>query len=284
MSYQSRVKTWIAGEVLYASDLNAEFDAILATLIPEPSSAVQGDILYKGSSTWDRLAAGTSGQFLKTQGASANPVWATATDGTLTTRGDLLYRGASANARLAKGTANQYLTSDGTDPQWSSLDISHDTSPTTGGGLTLGGNITVGEYAVELDYALSADGTYSGLTRAGTAGTNLSFGEVAYFASADSKWEKTDADAEATTKPDIAIVAVAGNEDAAVTLLTYGTIREDDWAWTTPGAPLFIDTATAGGLTETAPSGSGDCVRIAGYVIDANSIKFCPENAWDELA
>src|SRR6185369_334887 len=42
-------------------------------------SAAQGDILYRGSSGWARLAAGTSGQFLKTLGAGANPAWASAT-------------------------------------------------------------------------------------------------------------------------------------------------------------------------------------------------------------
>ena len=36
----------------------------------------QGDILYRDGSGLQRLAAGTSGQFLKTQGAGANPVWA----------------------------------------------------------------------------------------------------------------------------------------------------------------------------------------------------------------
>lgn len=44
-------------------------------------SAAQGDILYRGAATWTRLGAGTSGQFLKTQGAAANPVWATASGG-----------------------------------------------------------------------------------------------------------------------------------------------------------------------------------------------------------
>ena len=38
----------------------------------------QGDILYRDGSGLARLAAGTSGQFLKTQGAGANPVWASA--------------------------------------------------------------------------------------------------------------------------------------------------------------------------------------------------------------
>jgi len=35
----------------------------------------QGDILYRDGSGLQRLSAGTSGQFLKTQGASANPTW-----------------------------------------------------------------------------------------------------------------------------------------------------------------------------------------------------------------
>ena len=37
----------------------------------------QGDLLYRDGSGLQRLAAGTSGQFLKTQGAGANPVWGT---------------------------------------------------------------------------------------------------------------------------------------------------------------------------------------------------------------
>jgi hypothetical protein len=39
-------------------------------------SDAQGDILYYNGTDYARLAAGTSGQFLKTQGAGANPVWA----------------------------------------------------------------------------------------------------------------------------------------------------------------------------------------------------------------
>ena len=40
------------------------------------SSDAQGDILYYNGTDYVRLAAGTSGQFLQTQGASANPQWA----------------------------------------------------------------------------------------------------------------------------------------------------------------------------------------------------------------
>jgi hypothetical protein len=41
------------------------------------ASEAQGDILYRDAAGWTRLAPGTSGQFLQTQGAAANPQWAT---------------------------------------------------------------------------------------------------------------------------------------------------------------------------------------------------------------
>jgi hypothetical protein len=41
------------------------------------TGGAQGDVLYHNGTNWVNLGAGTSGQFLKTQGAAANPVWAT---------------------------------------------------------------------------------------------------------------------------------------------------------------------------------------------------------------
>ena len=40
------------------------------------SGGTQGDVVYYNGSDWVKLGVGTSGQFLKTQGAAANPVWA----------------------------------------------------------------------------------------------------------------------------------------------------------------------------------------------------------------
>jgi hypothetical protein len=53
-------------------------ECTLSEVLDFVGSAAQGDILYRGASTWTRLAAGTSGHFLKTQGAGANPTWAAA--------------------------------------------------------------------------------------------------------------------------------------------------------------------------------------------------------------
>lgn len=48
----------------------------LTALLDAVFGNAQGDLLYRGSSTWGVLAPGTSGDFLKTSGASANPSWA----------------------------------------------------------------------------------------------------------------------------------------------------------------------------------------------------------------
>lgn len=49
--------------------------ATLSQVLDLIGGAAQGDILYRGAAGWARLPAGTSGQFLKTQGAGANPVY-----------------------------------------------------------------------------------------------------------------------------------------------------------------------------------------------------------------
>ena len=51
------------------------------TDITSLAGLAQGDILYYNGTDWVRLGAGTSGQFLKTQGTGANPTWADAGGG-----------------------------------------------------------------------------------------------------------------------------------------------------------------------------------------------------------
>ena len=51
--------------------------AIEGNVVPSPASQANGDMLYRGASSWARLAAGTSGQVLQTNGAGAAPTWVT---------------------------------------------------------------------------------------------------------------------------------------------------------------------------------------------------------------
>lgn len=70
------------------------------TDITSISGLAQGDILYYNGTDWVRLGAGTSGQFLKTQGTGANPVWANA-GGTNT---PMFYVSKSGNQSVAGNT------------------------------------------------------------------------------------------------------------------------------------------------------------------------------------
>lgn len=56
-------------------------ECTLSEVLDFIGSAAQGDILYRGASAWARLGAGTSGHYLQTQGAGANPQWAAAGGG-----------------------------------------------------------------------------------------------------------------------------------------------------------------------------------------------------------
>lgn len=71
--------TAVTGDVITASFWNSNGRDNLQYLYDEKitsPSTVQGDVLYHSSSGWVGLAAGTSGTFLQSNGASANPAWA----------------------------------------------------------------------------------------------------------------------------------------------------------------------------------------------------------------
>jgi len=55
----------------------APIDVTGSALLDSLFSSTQGSILYRGSSNWSALGVGSNGQYLQTQGASADPQWAT---------------------------------------------------------------------------------------------------------------------------------------------------------------------------------------------------------------
>ena len=72
-------------------------------VISSAGTAAQGDVLYHNGTAWTRLAAGTSGQVLKTNGAGANPSWVTPTVGGMTLLATLA---TTSGASVPSGTLN----------------------------------------------------------------------------------------------------------------------------------------------------------------------------------
>lgn len=89
----------------------------LSELLDFVGSAAHGDILYRGSTGWARLAAGTSGQFLQTLGGGSNPQWATPSTGggvTNVADGGTGRSSATAYAPIYGGTTNTGAHQSGT--------------------------------------------------------------------------------------------------------------------------------------------------------------------------
>ena len=61
------------------------------------------------------------------------------------------------------------------------------------------------------------------------------------------------------------------------TLIDFGYLRDDTWAWTVGGQIYISVTATTGNtLTQTAPSGAGDQVVVIGVATHADRMKMYP--------
>lgn len=103
---------------------------------------------------------------------------------------------------------------------------------------------------------------------------NINAGEL-YYLDSSQNWELADADA-AGTATNMLGIAVADNTP---TFLVKGIIVNNDYGGFTTGTPLYVST-TAGDITSTAPSGTGDIVRVVGYSVNGGSrtIYFNPSN------
>ena len=126
---------------------------------------------------------------------------------------------------------------------------------------------------LELTSALTTDLTTSGKKSTETVDANSTGIGAALYMKADGDFAEADADS-ATTMPCVALATETGV--GSKTILLEGFIRNNTWAWGNIGQPVFVS-GTTGGLTQTAPAGSGDVVQVVGIAWTADSIYFKPE-------
>jgi hypothetical protein len=234
----SRVKTWTT-ETLTDSDLNAEFDNILNNLTPAGID--------------DESASDAAAR------ATTDPYPAAAISKATSLQGEL----QRLRYIIAQITGETYWYID-PDNNIATLHADLETAKT---------NIT---NALVLTPALGSDHATSGPTATLTAGADLVFGDFCYMASTG-KMAKGDADAIGTSGVFAMAAATIATDAAGVFALPGSFIRDDSWNWGTVGAYVYLDTATAGGLTQTAPTGTDDAIQIVGVAIHADRIYFCPQ-------
>jgi hypothetical protein len=146
------------------------------------------------------------------------------------------------------------------------------------GAVTIGaGDGTELEYLIQSSAVNAAGEVEGSIVKFGTT-TGLTAGSVYVWNGTD--WVAVDADAEATTK---GLMGVALGTAATSGFLTHGVayLSHDPG---TAGDILYVDTVTAGNLTSTQPSATGDFVRVAGYCLADNKVFFSPSQDWIEIA
>jgi hypothetical protein len=140
-----------------------------------------------------------------------------------------------------------------------------------------------GDYSFYHDPTTEITTSVSGYGDIVTFGTgSLTAGNLYYYNSSGA-WVATDANAASGAT---GLLAFALANEPSKGMLIRGYIRNSGDAGfsTTTGDILYVSTTT-GGITTTAPSGTGDIIRIIGYSLDGTTetIYFNPDNTWVEI-
>jgi len=147
---------------------------------------------------------------------------------------------------------------------------------TAGTGIDITDNVigATGEIESDIDTDLSE----SGIKTSSIVDVNGIGYSAALFLATDGNYEVADADAEATM-PCLALALETGT--GAKEILLHGYIRNEAWSWTI-GSPVYVS-ATAGELTQTIPSSTGQQVQVVGYATATNILYFIPDLTIIEL-
>jgi len=152
--------------------------------------------------------------------------------------------------------------------------------PLAGGTMT--GNITLsGDTNIVLDTSVSSTQSSGTIIKIGSHMSALVAGNIyyAYNSMGSLYWGGADADSSNTEH----MLALSVGTDADVDGMLLNGIYHKASHGLTVGDPIYLST-TPMTMTNTAPSGANDYVRVLGYAIDSNHIYFCPDNTWVKIS
>jgi hypothetical protein len=153
--------------------------------------------------------------------------------------------------------------------------IVEDTTPQLGGDLDTNGKNVLFAKTGNTDHSSNGD-----IVKIGTGSTTQ--GELCYYTSSGT-WVAANAGATGTAGGVLLAIALGTDPDVDGMLLRGMYTLDHDPG--TVGDELYVST-TAGDITSTAPSGTGDVVRVIGYCLDSTNgqIWFNPSNDFIVLA
>lgn len=154
--------------------------------------------------------------------------------------------------------------------------------------VSQGGNLNVGDDSkitfqndskLQLDTNIVTNNESNGITiTTTTSATTAGLVYALRFSLASPIWTGVNATTDSSTK----LLAVATGTNATDGMLTMGVVRKSSHGFTV-GLPLYIHPTSSGQLSNTAPTGSGEYVRVCGYAIDADHYYFNPDGTWVQI-
>lgn len=137
--------------------------------------------------------------------------------------------------------------------------------------LDVNGTIRVNSY--NINNALTTNSSYTGTYETATVGESVVFGDVLYLKFSDGKYWKAKADAYITTPATrMALGTISAN--ASGDLLIEGLVRYDSWSFA--AANIWLSATTAGAITSTQPSTTGNQIQKIGCAFASNKLQFRP--------
>lgn len=127
--------------------------------------------------------------------------------------------------------------------------------------------------AITFTSSLAVNNSYRGWTETGTVGENVAFGDILYLKFSDGKWWKAKADSYATTPGmRMALATITANNSGI--LLVKGNVRYDSWSLS--DSRVYTSSATAGAITSTKPSTTGNQIQLVGIALTSTTLFFSP--------
>ena len=114
------------------------------------------------------------------------------------------------------------------------------------------------------------------------SGSSLTAGFIYYLASSGT-WTVANSNLPSSYKFMLAL-ALGTNASSGMVVRGYARYAVGNYSSVTLGQILYVGT-TNGFFQNTAPTSTGQVVRVVGYCVDAtnDTIYFCPDNTWIEL-
>jgi hypothetical protein len=214
----------------------AGFMAVEGKRVPAPASQAAGDLLYRGSTEWERLAKGTALQVLRQNAALTAPEWATARE-------------------VLTGARTYYVRTDGSDSNTGLVDSAGGAYLTIQKAINVVyGTLDLGGFAVTIDVG---NGTYTGAVSVTSpqvgAGTITIFGD--------------------TTTPSNVVISVTSN--TAVRVTGFGSVLNLSGVkivTTTSGSGIYV--SSGGVVNITGKCDFGTCVSNQ-MVTDSQGVINC---------